>query len=306
MRVVLISFCQSAAAYLEALVVAKTPPVLLATAPSSQGDALLDSLCARAGVPIDRSGDTRDPAFIERVSALRPDLLLVAGCPQILRPAILDVPRLGALNVHPSLLPHYRGKEPLFWTILRGETRSGITIHRVTEEVDGGPIILQRAIDVPPRATSATLARALDELGASCIDEVVTLARSGSLPEGAASPEAGSAFPALSPAHGLVDWSRSAVEIERLARAAEGATAAFFFYRGMRIVLLEADVAEARDSAAPGTVIAQDDRALVIATGEGAVAATRFRFVHRAHDGRELAAALGIATGDRLTSNPAF
>jgi methionyl-tRNA formyltransferase len=213
-------------------------------------------------------------------------------------------PRLGALNVHPSLLPAYRGKEPLFWALLRGEHEVGVTVHRMTEEVDAGPILLQRRIEVPDRATSASLAALVDHAGAALVPEILALAEARA--PGAPQDGVGSHAPPLRPEHGLVDFARTAVEVDRLVRAATGEIAAYTFHRGVRFLVLEGEPLDVGHAELPGHVLALDDTGLLVAAGRGAYRARRCGFLGRVHHARGLGAALGIAPGDRLSANPAF
>jgi methionyl-tRNA formyltransferase len=309
-RIVLFSWCPGATMYLDALAAAGAPPRLVVTG-TSPAPGALSGACARIGAILESCADVNDPAFVDRVAAAQPDLLIVAGCSQILGEPLLRAPKLGAVNLHPSLLPKDRGREPLFWAILRGDRSVGITAHRMTKFVDAGPILLQRSIAVPERATSASLARIVDQEGAELVATIVAMARAGALPEGRLPIEPGSRVPPLRPEHGLCDWARSAEEIDRLVRACAGEIRAYTFFDGMRLYLLEAQVAPRERPAqrhSPGTIlaIATADDALTIAAAEGAILATRWLFMDRVHRGAELAAALGLRPGDRFTANPAF
>ena len=306
MRVVLFAWCATSAVYIDALCLVGAAPRLVVTGRGTSAAAVLADACKPIGVPVMHCDDVRDDAFFQLVAEAEPELLLVTGCPQRLPARLLSLPTLGAVNLHPSLLPHYRGREPLFWALLRGETHVGMSAHQMTQELDAGPVLLQRPVEVPPRATSATLARDVERAGASLVVELIARARAGALGPVVTNDAAGTAFPRLRPEHGLVDWSRSAVEIDRLVRAATGELEAYAFVHGMRVVLLVTQPIESDASRAPGTVIAITDAAVVIAAGHGAVACERFVFLRRVRSGRELALDLAIAVGDRFSANPAF
>ena len=189
---------------------------------------------------------------------------------------------------------------------MRGEPVVGVTVHRLTEEVDAGPILFQREVAVPERATSASLAPLVDAAGAALLPEILALAAEGVLPEGTRAAEAGSHVPPLRPEHGLVDFTRDAVDVDRLVRAAQGEIAAYVFTRGLRIIVLEGEPGEdAPPGALPGRVLAIDGDALVVAASRGAYRARRFLFLDRVHDGPALAAAVGIGPGSELSANPA-
>lgn len=126
------------------------------------------SLAGERGIPVLEVARQRDPAVPAALAALaayEPDILCVACWPHRLPPALLAVPRLGALNLHPSLLPAHRGPAPLFWTFRHGEHQTGATIHLMDETLDGGDILAQAALDVADGITGAELERQCAELG---------------------------------------------------------------------------------------------------------------------------------------------
>jgi len=306
MKVVLFAWCPTATSYVDALVAAGAAPVLLVTGPRTPDDGAIATQAASHGVRLERSEDVNADPFVERMQGLAPDLLLIAGCSQILRAPLRSAARLGIVNFHPSLLPRYRGKEPLFWTLLEGETRTGCTAHHVTDAVDAGPILLHREVAISPRATSATLARDVDEAGATLVPEVLAMARAGALPPGQLPTDPGTVFPPLRKEHGLLDLSRGAIELDRLVRACVGEIPAFFFFAGMKVVVLEAEPSEAAArGAAPGTVV-EIGGILRIATVAGDLVVRRWFFFGRVHDSDELATRLDIRVGTRFTGNPAF
>jgi len=306
MRVVLFAWCPTSVLYLEALAAAGAPPALVVTGARTPSDAPLARACDRLGVPLARRDDPSAPDLVAQLVALPTDLLLVAGCARVLGPELLAVPRVGALNFHPGKLPAYRGKEPLFWAILRGEPLVAVTVHHLTGDVDGGPVLFQRAVAVPPRATSASLAALVDAEGAALVPEILALARAGALPSGAPQSGPPSHFPPLRAEHGVIDFTRSTAEIDRLVRAADGEIAACFFFRGMRVIVREGEALAPGAGVLPGRVAAIGGGAIDVAATGGAYRMRRLVFMGREHDGAALAAALGIAPGDAFSASPAF
>jgi methionyl-tRNA formyltransferase len=305
MNVVLFAWCPTSVLYLTALADAGCPPRLVVTGPRTPAGAPLGVACEGLGVELQRRADPNEADVVARVREA--DLLLVAGCGRILGPELCAAPRIAALNFHPSLLPTYRGKEPLFWALVRGEPVVGITVHRLTEEVDAGPVLFQRPVPVPPRATSATLAPIVDREGASLLPEILALAGEGALPEGKLLAGTGSHVPPLRPEHGLLDFTRSAVEIDRLVRAAQGEIAAYAFTQGLRVLFVEGEPGEdPPPGALPGRVVAIDGDAIVVAASRGAYRARRFVFLDRVHDGPALARALSLGPGSAFSASPVF
>ncbi|MEO7329165.1 MAG: formyltransferase family protein, partial [Minicystis sp.] len=202
---------------------------------------------------------------------------------------------------------HYRGKEPLFWALLHGEPRVAITVHHLRAEIDAGPILFQREIAVPARSTSASLSARVDAQGAALVPAILALAAAGPLPPGRDPEGPGSHFPPLRPEHGLLDFSRSAVELDRLIRACQGEIAAYCFFQGLRLVVTEAEAERsALVTTVPGQVTSFDDDGLRITTGDGVLRLRRVVFLDRLHEARALAEILGLAPGARLGASPAF
>src|SRR5690606_30408622 len=125
----------------------------------------------------------RGPEFLERIAALEPELSVVVAYGQILRREVLDAPALGSINVHASLLPELRGAAPINWAIIRGHERTGITIMRMVEEMDAGPVLLQVAEPIGPDETAADLTARLSEVGAAALVEALMLLEAGELTE---------------------------------------------------------------------------------------------------------------------------
>ena len=273
MRTVLFGWCATARLYLEALDRSGARPALVVTGPEAPAEAALASACAELGVPLERRGDVNAEDFVRELERIGVELLLVAGWPRLFGERLRSVARVASVNVHPSLLPHYRGKDPLFSAILHGERQVGVTLHRLTEAVDAGPILYQKQVAVPDGATSESLAGAVDREGAALIPELVARARAGTLPEGAIAVDPGSYFPPVAVEHSLLDWTATADRLERLVRACTGVARAHCYFRGMKLIALEARAVDMTSGAPPGTVLAIDDDAIRIASAQGSPSA---------------------------------
>ncbi len=130
-------------------------------------------LAVLCGVPVLQPTKLKDEEFLSAMAALRPDLGVVAAYGRILPDALLQIPRLGMINVHGSLLPKYRGAAPVHRAVIDGEPVTGITIMRVVKELDAGPMLATRSSPIGPDATSAEVERQLSEIGASLLLTVV-------------------------------------------------------------------------------------------------------------------------------------
>ena len=155
---------------------------------------------------------------LERLSALKPELIVVAAYGKILPKEILDLPRLGCINVHSSLLPRYRGAAPINWAILNGETETGVTIMYMAEGLDTGDIISQRATAIDPDETVEALHDRLALLGAELLGETVAAIGAGTAQRVPQNDAESCYAPMLSRQLSPIDFSRSAHEIHNQVR----------------------------------------------------------------------------------------
>jgi methionyl-tRNA formyltransferase len=138
--------------------------------------------------------DVNAPAFLSRLRELDPDLVISVSCPQIFREELLAIPRLGCINVHSALLPHYRGMLPTFWVLANGEEETGVTVHYMTPGIDGGGILLQRAIPITPTETLHSLMGKTKAVAADLIIEAIAGFRAGPMEASPNPPDEGSYF----------------------------------------------------------------------------------------------------------------
>jgi methionyl-tRNA formyltransferase len=199
------------------------------------------------------------------------DLAVVVAYGRILPPWFLKAPREGCVNVHFSLLPKYRGAAPVNWSIVRGETLTGVTTMRMDEGLDTGPILLQRATNIGERETATELMTRLSLLGAELLSE--TLKRLYEIEPLAQRDEDATFAPVLRREDGLIDWSQSAFEIERRVRGFQPWPNAHTMYDARRLVVWRASAARddvEREVVAGEIIMAQGD-ALVVRCGEDTV-----------------------------------
>ncbi len=158
------------------------PRVALPMAGARQEDNVV-TLARRYQLPLFEVARLADPRTLATLGSFSPDLICVACFPRRLPSALLSLPRLGAINLHPSLLPDNRGPDPLFWTFRRGQRATGVTIHRMDANLDTGPILAQERVAVREGIDEATLERDLAERGAQLMARVVEELRAGSVVE---------------------------------------------------------------------------------------------------------------------------
>lgn len=222
----------------------------------------------RLGLPLIQPETLRDPAIVAQVAALRPDVGVVAAYGEILRRNILELPPLGYLNIHPSLLPRYRGPSPVTAAILAGDTETGVTIIRLDAKMDSGPILVQRRMPLLPDARGGALTSELFEFGAELLIEALPQYAAGILAPAAQNHEQATYTSMLRREDGQIDWALPAVQIERMIRAYDPWPGAWTLWHGQSFKILSAGVDTADPALPPGTLDLRGD-AVRAATGAG-------------------------------------
>ena len=163
--------------------------------------------------------DANGADLAARVAALAPDFLFSFYFRRMLKPALLGLPTRGALNVHGSLLPHYRGRAPVNWAVLNGERRTGATLHYMTDKPDAGDIVAQQAVPILPDDTAREVFDKVTVAAEICFDAILPALVAGTAPRLPNDIAHGSYFGARTPEDGRIDWRKSAAEIHNLVRA---------------------------------------------------------------------------------------
>jgi methionyl-tRNA formyltransferase len=227
----------------------------------------LHEVAGAASIPVHVAADRKDA---ERVlGELRADLVIVAGWYWILPAAVLSAAPRGYAGIHFSLLPRYRGSSPLVWALINGDEHVGLSLFQFTPGMDEGPLWGQRQVEVRDRYVDEVLAdleaEALDLLGACYADM-----RDG-LAAPAPQPTSGATFAAArTPDDGEIDWRRPAAEVQRFVRAQSAPyPGAWTRLDGERLTIWRATASSQPWSATPGQVVAYDDRAVLVACGDG-------------------------------------
>ena len=212
--------------------------------------------------------------FLQQIRALEPDLSVVVAYGHILKPEVLAVPPVGSINVHASLLPELRGAAPVNWAILRGHETTGVTIMRMVEGMDAGPILFQIAEEIGPTETASELGGRLSGIGAEILVEVLALMEAGLAEEVEQDHSRATFAPKVSREMARIDWSRPAVELGWHLRGLDAAPGAWSILRDEEVKLFrpvpEPDLSHESPA---GTVLEADPRGgLVVACGSGALA----------------------------------
>ena len=221
------------------------------------------------GLPVAQPHKIGDAAFLETIDRFAPDALVVAAYGKIIPQSLLDLPPLGAVNVHPSLLPKYRGPAPIQWPLIQGDPETGVTIIQLNAQMDAGDILLQEKTAIDPADSAESLHDRLAEMGAALLIKTLDgLAENTIIPRPQDHDKATLA-PMLKKADGRIDWRMKALAIERRIRALNPWPGTFTFHGKERLKILGAKVIARPAEAAPGTVVAGFDDELRVATGDG-------------------------------------
>jgi methionyl-tRNA formyltransferase len=211
----------------------------------------------------------KDCGFVDQVRKLAPDLIVVASFGQILPDELLAIPKLGALNVHASLLPKYRGASPIPYAILNGDKETGVTTMQIIRKLDAGPILLQRKLPIEPEDTTGTLQEKLAALGAELLVETIDKLKAGKIQPRPQDETLAVYAPAIKKEQGLIDWREPAEMIWRKVRAFNPWPGAYVG-RGDRLLKIwKAEPAEAGGK--PGTILEAHQKWIEVACGKGSL-----------------------------------
>jgi methionyl-tRNA formyltransferase len=273
--------------------------------PRGRGQRVLPSpIKARAAdrVPVFQPTRLSDPEFLAALRASSPDLGVVAAYGRILPQPLLDLPRLGLINVHASLLPRWRGAAPVHRAILAGDRDTGITIIRMVLALDAGPMLAVRSTPIDPDETSGDLEARLADLGADLLIETVDRLAVGPVTGTPQDEHAVVYAPRLERADSQVDWQRPAVVIHNQIRGLHPWPLAAARLHGHRVLLRRSTVVpEHASAAAPGVIERVEPDGIVVATSPGAV-----RLIEIQMEGRAPMHVRDFLHGRRVTPGERF
>ena len=226
------------------------------------------------GIPVLQPLKIKEKDAVEELRKYPADIFVVAAFGQLLSEEILNMPRLGCINIHASLLPAYRGAAPIQWCVINGEEKTGVTIMQMAKGMDTGDILLQKEVVLDEKETGGSLFDRLMETGAELIVEALPKIEAGELIPVVQKEELATYAGKITKDMGNIDFAKSAVTIERLIRGLNPWPSAFTHYKGKILKIWEADVVSEcvnAENPVPGTVIAMDKESFTLATGESAL-----------------------------------
>lgn len=225
------------------------------------------------GIPVFTPESVNTPEWIEKITAMKPDLVLSVYYRHMIGQRILDLPTLGAFNLHGSLLPKYRGRAPINWAVLHGETRIGMTLHRMVRRPDAGAMVDQEGIEISAQDTAEQAFRKVMPCARTVLARQIDALLTGTAIETPQDEAEATYFGGRKPEDGRIDWTHSTVAIFNLIRAVtDPYPGAFTETGGARLMVWWAE-SIADQSGKPGEILSSDP--LIIATGDGALHLTR-------------------------------
>jgi methionyl-tRNA formyltransferase len=278
MRLIFMGNPQFAVPTLEKLLSSKHEVAAVVTSPDrpqGRGKKLASPAVAefsrQKGLKLIQQENLSDEGFLAKISALAVAIFIVVAF-RILPPELFAIPELGAVNLHASLLPKYRGAAPIQWALINGESKTGLTTFSIQKRVDTGGILLQEEVDIGPSETADDLSARMSHLGANLILRTLDLIENGDFKPIPQDNSQASKAPKIKPTDGQIDWSVPAERIVNLIRGLSSNPGAYTFFDGKKLKLYRARVTNADDSARPGEVITVDGKVgIVVKAGKDAV-----------------------------------
>ena len=229
-------------------------------------------LAQEYGIPVYQFEKVRRQAGLDQMRLLKPDLVVTAAFGQILSKKLLDVPTMGTINVHASLLPKHRGAAPINWSIIQGDKVTGVTTMLTNEGLDTGDILLKTEITILPEETAGELTLRLAEAGAALLKSTIERYARGELEPVPQDENQMSYEPMMDKTTGEIKWDRRAEEIVNLVRGTDPWPGAYTLYQGSMMKIWKARAGEAIPDTVPGQVVASSPRqGLKVASRNGSV-----------------------------------
>ena len=273
MRIALIGQAGFGADVLKGLL-AKGRQVVGVFCPPDRGSKVdpLKEAAQEVGVPVFQPPRMKDPEAYDQMVSLNPDLAVLAFVTDIVPGKVLDVPKIGSICYHPSILPKYRGASAINWAVINGETKSGLTIFWVDAGIDTGDILLQKEVDIGPEETTGTVYfNKLYPMGVDAVIEAVDLIAAGKAPRIAQDHSKANYDPPCDEKVAGLDWGKPGREVFNFIRGCDPQPGATTTFKGETVKLYNAKFLEEAHQASPGEILEVTDKGLKVAVQGGAM-----------------------------------
>lgn len=252
----------------------------------------------RLGLPVHQPERIRRPEVVEMLKAMKAEVMVVVGYGQMIPQSIIDLPPLGIVNVHASLLPKYRGAAPIQWAIANGETVTGVTTMRINAGLDTGDVLLKAATAIGAGETAIELSARLAVIGAALLAETLRGLQARTITPEPQNDDQATLAPILKKEDGLIDWTRTAADVHNRVRGFQPWPGAYTTFRGRQLHVWRTRLAPAPAAGEPGT-LHPEKRRLLAACGAG----TAIELVELQLEGRNRTSAEAFLNGQRVTAN---
>lgn len=231
----------------------------------------VSKIAVKYSVPLLKPNTLKDPDILKQLQDFGADIFLVAAYGKIIPKSILDLPTLGSINIHGSLLPEYRGASPIHAAILDGRSTTGITIMSMDEQMDHGHMLIKHELPIAPDQTQPDLEKAMAELASEHIAEDLLLIASGKIYPEVQDHSKATFTKIISKEDGLINWSKSAVQIYNQYRAYAAWPGIYTFYNSKRLKIISCKPAKAESSDSASGIVFKKDNNIFVSCGQGAV-----------------------------------
>ena len=252
----------------------------------------------RHGLPLFQPARVKTDETREYLSQFRPDAIVIVAYGHIVPQWMIDLPPLGCINLHASLLPKYRGAAPINWAIIRGEKETGVTTMKIDAGMDTGDMLLERREPIRDDDTTETLGERLGVIGSDLMIETLRKLEGGDITPRPQNHDLATLAPRLKKEDGVIDWTLTAEEIERRVRGLIPWPGAYTSFRGKRLHIWRAEALVAEGSIAAPGAIATEGKRLAVACGEG----TELLLHEVQMEGRKRISARDFVNGARVES----
>lgn len=301
MRIIIVGQGPFGEKVLEALIQKGEEVVGVFSPPDKRGDPIA-SLAQKKGIPAFRPALMKDPRAHDEYLTLRPELAILAFVTDIIPERILNIPSLGTICYHPSLLPRHRGASAINWAIIHGDTQTGLTIFWADKGIDTGPILLQKEVEIcPDETTGALYFNTLFPMGIEAMVEAVDLIKKGKAPRIPQDESKATYEPPCDDRVASINFEKPLNEIYNLIRGCDPQPGAYTAYKGKRIRLYDAKKKSLQSEKETGEVVAVEKGGLEIAVPGGIVVIGKLRVDKGDKIGPlEFSQSVGIKIGERL------
>lgn len=257
-----------------------------------------------AGLAVYQPERVRRPEAVEHLRGLAADAMVVVGYGQIIPRSIIDMPRFGILNVHASLLPKYRGAAPVQWSIVNGESRTGVTTMQIDAGLDTGGILLRAETEIGAGESAVELASRLSVMGAALLVETLAGVLSGTITPQEQDNSLATYAPILKKEDGAISWHTTALAIHNRVRGLLPWPGAYTSFRGQKLHIWKTQVKEP-SGAAPGE-LRRVGKTLLVGCGEAGCNGAALELIEVQQEGKKRISGEAFANGQRLVDNESF